>query len=78
MLCLPISAQEARFIGAVAALLCSREAMLTLLKIRSNLAKFSLQVRTLQGQSQKHSLQRKKISPARSNSRSRPASEERA
>lgn len=61
MFCLPISNQEARFIGAAVALLCSREAMLTLLKIRSNLAKFNLQVQTLQGQSKKRSLQRKNI-----------------
>lgn len=43
------------------ALLCSREVMLTLLKIRSYLAKFNLQVQTLQGQRKKHRLQRNKI-----------------
>lgn len=61
MFCLPISNQEARFTGAAVALLCSREALLTPLKIRSNLAKFNLQVETLQGQSKKRSLQRKNI-----------------
>lgn len=61
MFCLPISNQEDGFTGTVVALLCSREVMLTLLKIRSNLAKFNLQVQTLQGQSKKHSLQRKNI-----------------
>lgn len=61
MFCLPISNQEARFTATVVALLCSREAMLTLLKIRSYLAKFNLQVQTLKGQSKKHSLQRKNI-----------------
>lgn len=60
MFCLPISNQEDRVSATVAALLCSREVMFTLLKMRGSLAKFDLQVQTLQGHSKKYSLQRRK------------------
>lgn len=50
--------------------------MLTLVKIRSNLAKFSLQVQTLQGQTkQKNAAYKEQKSMTRSNSRTKHALE---